>query len=215
MTGYILCVLRRSAFIVPASPILRERPPAGNAWLHEVKFDGWRIQLHKHERGVAIYTRNGHDYTRSLPAITASVAALPCRSCIIDGELTAIDEYGLPDFRALHFRAARDEELCVWGFDLLNFNGADTRALPLVQRKHLLERLFNKANDDWLRFSETFNDGEKLLASCERMGLEGVVSKKKDAAYRSGKGDWIKVKCDTWRKANKDRGELFNRDKGR
>jgi bifunctional non-homologous end joining protein LigD len=68
---------------------LRARPPTGDAWLHEIKFDGWRIQLHKRGRDVTLYTRNGHDYTKRLPAITNAVAALPVRSAIIDGELTA------------------------------------------------------------------------------------------------------------------------------
>jgi bifunctional non-homologous end joining protein LigD len=205
-------VLRRSAFIVPASPVLRDRPPDGDAWLHEVKFDGWRIQLHKHDHGATIYTKNGNDFTRRWPAIAAAVAALPIRSAIIDGELTACDACGLPDFTALH-NHARDEELCVWAFDVLQLNGADLRAMPLTVRKYALEKLVYKNRDNCLRYSETFDDGAKLLASCERMGLEGIVSKKRDASYRSGKCDWTKVKCLSWREANKDRGDLFNRDR--
>jgi bifunctional non-homologous end joining protein LigD len=202
-------------FILPAQPTLRASPPRGEAWLHEVKFDGWRIQLHKTERGATIFTRNGHDYTRRLPAITGMVASLPVRSCVIDGELTACDEHGLPDFRTLHFRDAHDDELCVWAFDLLMPDGKDIRPLPLIGRKNKLARLVYKTRDNGLRYSENFDDGAKLLASCEQMGLEGVVSKKRDAPYRSGKCDWIKVKCQSWREANKNRADLFNKEKRR
>jgi bifunctional non-homologous end joining protein LigD len=95
-------VRRPPEFIVPCSLTLRARSHRP-AWLHEIKFDGWRIQLHKRSRDVALCTKNGHDYTKRLPAIAAAAAALPVRSAIIDGELTATDERGLPDFRALHF----------------------------------------------------------------------------------------------------------------
>ena len=203
-TSAILTLVNRSPFILPSSPLLRDRPPTGVGWLHEVKFDGWRVQLHKSERGAAIYTRNAHDYTSRLPSIAGAIATLSVQSVIIDGELTVCDDRGFPDFRSLHFRR-REHGLCVWAFDLLHLNGKDLRALPLTERKAKLEKLVYKARDNWLRFSENFDDGVKLLASCERVGLEGIVSNRKDAPYRSGKGDWIKVKSATWREANKDR----------
>jgi bifunctional non-homologous end joining protein LigD len=134
---------------------------------------------------------------------------------IIDGELTACDNQGVPDFRALHFHNVREHDLCVWPFDILHLNGADLREVPLTERKYALAKIMYKARDHTLRLSETFDDGDKLLASCERMGLEGIVSKRRDAPYRSGKSDWVKVKCLTWREANKDRWELFNKDKRR
>ena len=111
-------MLRRSEFIVPCSPVQRSWPPTGDAWLHEVKFDGWRVQLHKSKRGATVFTRTGHDYTKRFSAIAAAVAALPIQSAIIDGELTACDCRGVPDFRALHFRNVREDELCVWTFDI-------------------------------------------------------------------------------------------------
>jgi bifunctional non-homologous end joining protein LigD len=147
--------------------------------LHEIKFDGWRIQLHKRGRDVALYTKNGYDYTKRLPAIAAGVAALPARSAIIDGELTATDERGLPDFRALHLRKRKEQHLCVWTFDLLELNGRDVRELPLEKRKYSLRKVLNKNPDNRLRFSESFDEGEKLLASAESMGLEGIVSKRR------------------------------------
>jgi ATP-dependent DNA ligase len=133
----------------------------------------------------------------------------------IDGELTACDDRGVPDFRALHFHNIRDGDLCVWAFDILHLNGADLREVPLTARKYVLEKIIYKARDHTLRLSETFDDGDKLLASCERMGLEGIVSKRRDLPYRSGTADWVKVKCLSWRDANKDRGELFNKNKRR
>ena len=185
----------KSPFIVPCSPVQRGRPPVGDDWLHEVKFDGWRVQLHKSKRGATVYTKNGNDFTRRFPAIAAAVAALPVQSAIIDGELTACDYRDVPDFRALHFRDVEDHHLCVWAFDILQVNGVDLREVPLTERKYALEKVIYKANDHTLRLSETFEDGVKLLASCEQMGLEGIVSKKRDAPYLSGKCDWIKVKC--------------------
>jgi hypothetical protein len=92
----------------------------------------------------------------------------------------------------------------------------DLRALPLAGRKSKLARLVYKTRKHWLRLSESFDDGLKLLASCEKMALEGIVSKRRDFPYRSGdQSDWIKVKCDAWREANKDRGDLFNKEKRR
>ena len=88
-------------FIVPAVPKLRASPPAGDAWIHEIKFGDWRIPLHKEGRSVAIYTKNGHRCAQKIKLSAAALAHLPARSCIIDGELTACDEYGLPNFHGL------------------------------------------------------------------------------------------------------------------
>jgi bifunctional non-homologous end joining protein LigD len=206
-------VFTKSPFIVPCSPVQRTWPPVGNSWLHEVKFDGWRIQLHKSSRRATVYTKSGHDFARRFPAIAAAVAALPVQSLIIDGELTACDSRGIPDFRAVHFHNVPEDALCVWAFDILHLNGADLREVPLIERKYALEKIIYKANDHTLRLSETFDDGEKLLASCEHMGLEGIVSKRRVFPYRSGPADWIKVKCLTWREANKDCHELFKKRK--
>jgi bifunctional non-homologous end joining protein LigD len=208
---YIPSVRRPPEFIVPCSPTLRARSRTGDAWLHEIKFDGWRIQLHKRGSDVALYTKNGHDYTKRLPAIAAAVAALAARSAIIDGELTAIDERGLPDFRALHFRKGKGQPLCVWAFDLLEFNGRDLRELPLEKHKLSLEKLLKKSRDTTIRFSASFDDGEKLLAHAEALGLEGIVSKGRERPYRSVRCDWLKVKCRAWREANKNRGDLFQK----
>jgi bifunctional non-homologous end joining protein LigD len=135
------------------------------------------------------------------------------RSLIIDGELVACDGDGRPDFYRLHFHR-HNRGLCVWAFDLLYLNGRDLRDLPLSERKRQLEKLISKARSDWLQLSETFDDGAKLLAEADRRGLEGIVSKRADAPYRSGKrSEWIKVKCQTWLEANRERWRLFERDR--
>jgi bifunctional non-homologous end joining protein LigD len=196
-------------FIEPALPKLRTSPPVGDAWLHEVKFDGYRVQLHKFASTVTLYTKSGSKFMRKFPGLAGAVAALPVRSCVIDGELTACDAGGVPDFRALHFNS-RDDVRCVWAFDLLYLNGKDLRPLPLVDRKDRLERLVSKVSATWLCYAETFADGATLLKAADRIGLEGIVSKKANEPYRSGsKCDWIKVKCPSWREANKERWRLF------
>jgi bifunctional non-homologous end joining protein LigD len=133
------------------------------------------------------------------------------RSLVIDGELVACDGDGRPDFYRLHFHR-HDRGLCVWAFGLLHHNGRDLRELPLLERKARLEKLILGANANWLLYSQGFDDGLRLLAQADRLGLEGVVSKRRDAPYRSGKQcGWVKVKCATCREANKERWRLFER----
>jgi len=108
-----------STLLAPrATPRERASPPNGEGWLHEITFDDWRIQLHKQGRSVDIYTKNDYRCAHKLELIAAALTHLLVRSCIIDGELTACDEYGLPNFHALHFHNGRSER-CVWAFDLL------------------------------------------------------------------------------------------------
>jgi bifunctional non-homologous end joining protein LigD len=181
-------------------------------WLHEAKFDGWRIQLHKDGSVVRLYTKSGYDCTTRFGLLCSALASVPARSCIIDGEVTAFDPLCLLDFHALHFRTAADDDIAVWAFDLLFHNGRDVRELSLGERKDLLMVLVMGAGDDRLRLSDGFDDGVELLAAAERMGLEGVVSKRRDAPYRSGtKCGWVKVKTQAWREANRERWRLFER----
>jgi bifunctional non-homologous end joining protein LigD len=204
-------VLRTSPFIIPSQPAERIRPPAGDAWLHEVKFDGYRCQLHKAGNDIVIFSKNGRDFTNRFPGIRDAVLTLPCKSAIIDGEVVACKNDGTPDFRALHSGNYSQEILCVWAFDLMEINGEDLRPSPLVARKRKLETLLRRHDHPYVRYSEPFKNGEQLLAECRQRGLEGVVSKRKQAPYKSGKCDWIKVKCAQWIEANKNRGDLFIR----
>jgi len=196
-------MLKPNSFIFPSSPVLRQLPPTGPKWLHEVKFDGWRAQLHKAGDEVAIFTRKGSDQTRRFPVLRNSLMALPARSAIIDAEIVC-DSDGKPDFKALMDGTPGD--LCAWCFDLLEINGKGLRRRGLIERKAILRHLLNKADDHVLRFSETFSDPVKLLAVAEKRGLEGIVSKLSRQPYRSGKNPgWVNVKCVAWREANKNR----------
>ena len=137
-------------------------------------------------------------------------SSLP-KSAIIDAEVVACREDSLPDFRALHSGNYSQENLYVWCFDLMEFNGEDLRPLPLIARKQKLELLLHRHDHPYVRYSEAFKNAEQLLAECRVRGLEGIVSKKKQAPYKSGKCDWIKVKCAQCKEDNKDRGDLFMR----
>jgi bifunctional non-homologous end joining protein LigD len=202
-------VSRTSLFLPPCEPILRPRPPRGDAWLHEVKFDGFRAQLRKAGDAVTIYSRNGHDFTPRYPAIAAALKALRARSAIIDAEVTVCGGDGVPQFYRLLTSRFDQGELCVWAFDLLELDGDDLRQEPLQTRRAALAKTLRRASP-FLRLSESFSDPTRLLAECERRGLEGIVSKRRDSLYRSGKSSaWIKVKCAAWREANRDRHELF------
>jgi bifunctional non-homologous end joining protein LigD len=179
-----------------------------------VKFDGYRLQLHKASVGDAhtsvVWSKNGKDFTARFRDLARAVAALPCKSCIIDAEGVALDSEGRPDFRALvggqkHSRVA-------WCFDLLEIDGRDLSSFPLVTRRARLKALLKKAGDELLRYSDSFPDPLKLLAALDERGLEGIVSKKTDQPYVSGKNrGWVKVKCHAWRAANSWRGEMFNK----
>lgn len=201
-------MLKRNPFIVPSAPVLRAEPPTSADWIHEVKFDGFRVQLHKDGDEVIVFTRNGHDVTRRYPDLRDALVSLPCNKAIIDAELTACDNEGKPDFVGL---MRRSKELCVWAFDLLREDEMDLRAKPLWERKRALQRIILEADEHMLRFSDDFDDPIKLLRVAEQWKLEGIVSKKLNQPYKSGKNlGWVKVKTQAWREANQDRWELFN-----
>jgi bifunctional non-homologous end joining protein LigD len=180
--------------------------------MYELKFDGYRVQLHKAGLSSSIYGRNGGDFTRRFPAVAAAVLGLPTKSCIIDGELIAAGRHGEPNFLALLH--GRHVPTCVYCFDLLELNGRDLREQPLVQRRARLEALLKRAKCNVIRFSEAFPNANDLLAECARLGLEGIVAKRRDAPYRSGiRSGWIKVKTPEWKGANQWRPMFFEKPK--
>lgn len=203
-----------NAFIPPSEPVEQSLPPQGKGWVHEVKFDGYRLQLHKDGDRAFIWSKNGKDFTARFRDLAKAVAALPCKTCIIDAEGCALDAEGRPDFRALV--GGQKHNRVAWCFDLLEIDGRDMSPFPLLTRRVRLAALIKKAGDELLRMSDTFPDPLKLLAALDERGLEGIVSKKSDQPYVSGKNrGWIKVKCHSWRGANRDRGELLNKAKAR
>jgi bifunctional non-homologous end joining protein LigD len=196
-------------FIEPAAPTQKWTSPTGPEWLHEVKFDGFRVQIHKGGEQVRMYSRNRNDLLRRFSDLKDHLAYLP--DSVIDAELVACDSDGKPDFASL---MRGDGNLCLWCFDLLGVSGEDIRALPLIERKAKLRQILIDLDDDRLRYSEEFADPAKLLSVAEKMGLEGVVSKRKDQPYRSSnRSDWLKVKTPSWREANKARFEQFRKRK--
>ena len=203
-------MLRNLPFIIPSAPVLAKAPPTGPEWLHEVKVDGWRAQLHKVGDDVVVFSKTGADFTKCFRSIADAVLKSPANSCILDVELVACDQAGNPDFYEL-MRGAK-HGCCAWCFDLLELNGTDQRMEPLDLRRHLLRKLLKKAKNDTLRFSEEFDDPLMLLAACEKHGLEGIVSKLREDRYRSGKNPgWVKVKTAAWRATNRERFKLFEK----
>ncbi len=174
------------------------RPPAGNDWLHEIKFDGYRIQMRVVGSAVTLKTRKGLDWTGKYPEIAKSASELP--DCIIDGEICALDEHGAPDFAALQaaLSEGKTDDLVYFAFDLLFDGGEDLRSMPLVERKERLQNLLAEANDDpRIRYVEHFETGgDAVLRSACKLSLEGIVSKQMDAPYQSGRTEsWVKSKC--------------------
>lgn len=201
--------MSRFRFIKPSEPIERSLPPEGDDRLHEIKWDGYRAQLHKMDDEVHIFSRNGKWMPRFKPMLEP-LSRLPTKSAIIDAEFVALNAKGLPDFRALV--SGQSHSLVCFCFDLLELNGKDMKPLPLVKRRAALEKLLARAAIPELAYSEAQMDANILLARLDKLGMEGIVSKLKTQPYVSGRNaGWQKTKCHVWRKANCDRGSLFNR----
>jgi bifunctional non-homologous end joining protein LigD len=204
-------VLRSFPFFKPCIPFQRSWPPDGLGWLHEVKLDGWRGQLHRCDGAVRLYSKRGNDLGFRFPDLVRSAAGLPVGDVILDGEITALDRHGLPNVEALQ-RADRDYPRTFWAFDLLRIGKCDLRGVPLEERKAKLADLLGGTDSDHVRYSESFEDAQALLHAAMGLGLEGVVSKKCSSAYRSGPcHSWVKVKTVQWRDANRERWKLFER----
>lgn len=185
-------------FIAPQLCQTLARPPSEAGWVHEIKFDGYRIQMRVLDGRATLKTRKGLDWTAKYPAIAQAARKLP--DAIIDGEICALDENGAPDFAALQaaLSEGKTDALVYFAFDLLFEGGEDLRALSLDARKARLKQLLSDAGeDDRLRFVEHFETGgEAVLRSACRLSLEGIVSKRADAPYVSGRTEtWAKSKC--------------------
>jgi len=186
----------KAAFIKPQLATLAAHPPGGDDWIHEVKFDGYRIQCQVRDGEAVCYSRNGLDWTHRFSEIAADCAGLP--DCVLDGEVVALNARGETDFSALQAALSdeKTDKLVYYLFDLLAEDGEDLRGLPLLERKARLETLLQHAPAR-LRYVSHFEAaGEAVLKSACRMAFEGVVSKRGAAAYRSGRNlDWLKTKC--------------------
>jgi len=192
-------VRRLPEFIEPQLAKLVERAPAESGWAHEVKFDGYRLQLRVEDGEATLRTRKGLDWTEKFSAIAEAGAKL--LDCIVDGEAVALDKHGAPDFAALQaaLSEGQSKDLIFFAFDLLVEGHDDLRPLPLSERKARLQPLIGKLKDKrhQIRFVDHFETaGDAVLQSACRMHFEGIVSKELAAPYRSGRvGSWVKAKC--------------------
>jgi bifunctional non-homologous end joining protein LigD len=179
---------------------LVSEPPSGHEFVHEVKFDGYRVLAHVENGDVSLITRGGEDWTRRMPSLAAALQALGLESAILDGEFVALDEKGVSDFQLFQnsFSGKAEHPLAYYAFDLIYLDGFDLRGAPLLERKEALRAICKAEPKEpqIVRFSEHFaGSGAEFLARAKELGLEGIVSKRKDSSYRSGRGkDWQKSK---------------------
>src|SRR5438128_5043810 len=180
-------------FIAPCLPTKALQPPTGDAWLHEIKHDGFRVIARKEGGRVRLYSRPGNDLTDRFPLVGA-LAQLRSRSCIIDGEAVACDDDGVPSFDRIRYRR-HDARVFLYAFDLIELNGDDLRRDPLEVRKATLANvLASAAHGIW--FNDHIEDnGPTVFKHACKLGLEGIVSKRKDSPYRSRRSpDWLMMK---------------------
>jgi bifunctional non-homologous end joining protein LigD len=187
-------------FVAPELCISVDRPPGGEGWCHEIKFDGYRVQLRVEGGEATLKTRKGLDWTDKFQAIAKEGSSLP--DTLIDGEIVALDHHGAPEFSALQAAISdgKTDNLIFFAFDLLFAGGEDIRRVPLGERKARLKKLLEaraKSKSKVIRYVEHFETGgAAILQSACKLSLEGVVSKKLDAPYRSGRSEnWTKAKC--------------------
>jgi bifunctional non-homologous end joining protein LigD len=189
--------------VEPCLAQLKSKAPAGYEWAYEVKWDGYRLAVHIAGKQVRIITRGGHDWTQRFPTIAHDALALGLESAILDGEAVVLDDRGAPDFgalqKALGGRGGKRfaAEASLYAFDLLYLDGQDLRILELEERRQMLEQLIGRMPHGSIRFSAEIDaEGERFLRKACELGLEGVIAKRRDAPYRSGRsGDWLKIKC--------------------
>ncbi len=186
--------LAPASFIDPCLPTRAERAPVADGWVHEIKHDGIRLQIHARGKRVGLYTMTGVDWTARYPWIVEDVARLNVKHAIIDAECCCDGDKGITDFERLMARG-HDASAYAYAFDLLALDDEDMRGKPLADRKAALGKLLRKAKPG-IRYSEHLTgDGAEIFAHACKFGLEGIVSKRLNSPYRSGKVKyWLKTK---------------------
>jgi bifunctional non-homologous end joining protein LigD len=186
---------------VPQLPTLVKSPPAGDEWLHEIKYDGYRIGARIARGAVTLISRNGIDWTNTFPEIAAAIKRLPLKQALIDGEAALLSPDGVTSFQSLQ-RALKNRwraNLVYFVFDLLHLDGRDVIHAPLEERKVMLARVVDaqSTRDETIRYSQHFvGDGPRVLNEACRKGLEGIVSKQRQSPYEPGRSrNWLKTKC--------------------
>jgi bifunctional non-homologous end joining protein LigD len=182
-------------FIEPALAASIDRVPSGERWIHEIKFDGYRVQVHLANEAVKVFTRRGHDWTNRFRKVANDAWHLKASAAIIDGEIVVPAADGTTDFSVLQNELkGASTKIVLVAFDLLYLNGRDLRKVPLLQRKAALKKIITGSD---VQFSESFEiDGREMFTHACKVGLEGVVSKVRDSVYGSGRGNnWVKKTC--------------------
>jgi bifunctional non-homologous end joining protein LigD len=182
-----------AAFIHPCRPTVVAQPPRGPGWAHELKHDGYRLQIHVRDGRVRLYTINGADWSKRYPLIIQDASRIE-GSAILDAEVVWLGLDGAADFDALHSRV-NDARASACAFDLLMLNGDDLRRKPFSERKAMLRKVLRRTRHGIQYVEYTEGDGGEMFKAVCKLGLEGIVSKKLNAPYRSGPSrNWIKVK---------------------
>src|SRR5579883_1180787 len=187
-------------FVEPTLASPCDKPPSGPKWIHEIKHDGYRIQARIDGRTVRLLTRKSLDWTERFESIARALRDLGLGSALIDGEIIVEDGGGLSNLNDLQadLKSGRQDRFRYFAFDLLYCDGFDLTSVPLIDRKALLQRVMTGLSPATpLRFSEHLEtDGPTMLEHSCRLGLEGIISKRKDLPHRSGRSeDWLKSKC--------------------
>ncbi|MEC5406738.1 DNA ligase D [Paraburkholderia sp. MPAMCS5] len=194
---------RLPAALKPQLATLVDATPPGDDWSYEIKFDGYRVLVRidasAKSRGVHVFTRAGNDWTTKFSKQVKAFGQFGVESAWLDGEAVVLDEHGVPSFQALQnaFDSNRPQDIVIYLFDLPYLNGYDLRAVPLQQRRAILRALLEPIDDSVLRFSNDFEfSADDLLKSACDMALEGIIGKRRDSGYLSGRSaTWIKLKC--------------------
>ncbi|UZF92658.1 non-homologous end-joining DNA ligase [Bosea sp. NBC_00550] len=190
--------------VEPCLALLQSKPPTGDDWAFEVKWDGYRLGVHIGPgKKVRVITRGGHDWTSRFPTIAHDALEFGLDSAILDGEAVVLDERGASDFgalqKALGGRSGKRSaaSAMLYAFDLLYLNGHDLRSLSLDERRAMLEDVLASQPHGSIRLGEEINtEGAPFLKLACELGLEGIIAKRRSAPYRSGRGgDWLKIKC--------------------
>ncbi|MEY9417994.1 bifunctional non-homologous end joining protein LigD [Bradyrhizobium japonicum] len=182
-------------FVEPALASSIEKVPSGARWIHEIKFDGYRVQVHLANEAVKVFTRRGHDWTHRFKKVADDAWHVKAGSAIVDGEIVVPAADGTTDFSVLQNELkGSSTSIVMVAFDLLYLNGHDLRKLPLIQRKAELKKIVTGTA---IQFSESFEiEGREMFSHACKVGLEGVVSKVRDSVYTSGRGNnWVKKTC--------------------
>ena len=187
-------------FVAPQLATLVDKPPSGEAWLHELKFDGYRLLCHLEGRQVRFWTRNRKDWTAKFAGVGKAVKALPLKSAILDGEIVALDEKGRASFQRLQqsINKGAGSGLIYHIFDVIYIDGFDLTRCPLRERKRVLEELLAPLGDtSVLRYSDHIEgSGAQFFKEACKLGLEGIVSKQAESIYESTRSrSWLKIKC--------------------